>query len=269
MGGNDEHLTKLAESAALAPRHDIEPFFKETAKEVLVALARNPNLQEPDLLRLLERKDLPAEVIREIATHAEASRHYTVKLAIVRHPRTPRRISLPILKFLYLFDLVRVTQTPAVPADVKRAAEEAVLTKVGAVSQSEKMTLARRASGRVASGLIAAGDRELIGAALDNPFLTEADLLRVLAVESMLPVVIELIARHDKWSCRYHVRLALIRNPMTPLTRVLNFMPDVAVNDLREICLDRRMPEQVRWYVLAFCAARSGEKRPNRQRASP
>jgi len=37
---------------------------------------------------------------------------------------------------------------------------------------------------------------------------------------------------------------------------VLAFLPNLAVNDLREICLDRRMPEQVRKYVLAHCAER-------------
>jgi UDP-N-acetylmuramyl pentapeptide phosphotransferase/UDP-N-acetylglucosamine-1-phosphate transferase len=31
-----------------------------------------------------------------------------VKLALTRHPRTPRLISLPFLKFIHLFDLVRV-----------------------------------------------------------------------------------------------------------------------------------------------------------------
>jgi hypothetical protein len=36
----------------------------------------------------------------------------------------------------------------------------------------------------------------------------------------------------------------------------------MAVNDLRDICLDRRMPEQVRKYVLAHCAERLSKKPP-------
>ncbi len=74
-------------------------------------------------------------------------------------------------------------------------------------------------------------------------------------------MVVEQIAQHEKWARRYHLRLALIRNPSTPLPRVLAFLPDLAVNDLRDICLDRRMPEPVRRYVLAHCAERLG-KRP-------
>ncbi len=261
MANSPEGPAEWAEQAAVAPRQSLEPFFKETTKEVLIALARNPHLKERDLLRLLERKDLAAEVIREIASRHEAAHSYAVRLALARHPRTPRLISLPLLKFLYLFDLVRVCQTPAVPAHVKVVAEETILKKVETIPRGEKITLARRGPGRVAAALLVTDDRELIRATLDNPFLSEAHVLRVLALDDLSPLVVDALTQHEKWSRRYHVRLALIRNPMTPLPRVLAFVPDMAVNDLRDTCLDRRMPEQVRQYIVAHCAERLA-KRP-------
>jgi hypothetical protein len=208
------------------------------------------------LLRLLERKDLTAEVIAEIAARRDGAASYAVRLALARHPRTPRLVSLPILKFLYLFDLVRVCQTPAVPAHVKVVAEETILKKLQTIPRGEKITLARRGPGRVATGLLVAGDRELIRACLDNPFLSEAQLLRVLALEDLSPLVVDAVAQDEKWSHRYNVRLALIRNPMTPLPCVLAFIPNIAVNDLRDISIDRHMPEQVRQYILLHCAER-------------
>ncbi len=254
-----DHITELrerAESAAVAPRHRLAPFFKETAKEVLVALAGNPNLSEADLLKLLERKDLPREAIQQIAVHKSGAKSYSLKLAIVRHPKTPRLVSLPLLKFIYLFDLVRVSQTPGVPTDVKMAAEEAVLRKLEAIPRGERITLAHRASGRVAAELLVSEDLELIRAALENPFLSEAHLSQILARQDLPKAVVEAIAASEKWSHRYYLRLALIRNPNTPFTRVLEFLPDIAVTDLREICLDRRMPDQVRKYIQAHCADR-------------
>ena len=257
-----ERLAQRAEQAQVAPRHQLEPFFKESAKEVLVALARNPNLQERDLLRLLDRKDLPSEVLREVAAHKEAGRNYSIRVALARHPKTPRLVSLPLMKFLYLFDLVRVCQTPGVPADVKRVAEDNILKRLESVPRGEKITLARRAPGRVAAGLLITEDREVILAALDNPYLSEADLTRTLALEHLPPAAVEVIAVHDRWCRRYYLRLALLRNPLTPLARVLEFLPDLAVNDLRDICLDRRMPEHVRKYVLAHCVERLAQKPP-------
>jgi hypothetical protein len=249
-------LAERVERAAVAPRHLLEPFFGDAAKEVLVALAQNPNLQDRDLLRLLQRKDLPREALQAAAAHKEAARNYPVQLALARHPRTPRFVSLPLLKSLYLFDLVRVAQTPGVPTDVRLAAEEQVLRKLETLPRGEKVSLARRSSGRVAASLLHSPDRELIAAALENPFLTEGNLLRALSLEKLPRLAVESIARHEKWSCRYHLRLALIRNPLAPLARILEFLPDIAANDLREICLDRRMPDAVRKYVVAHCAER-------------
>jgi hypothetical protein len=262
MDGQDarQSLVERAERAVAVPRRMMAPFFEETAKEVLIAFARNPNLQECDLLRLLQRKDLPAEVLREVAVHPEAKRNYAVKLALVQHPHTPRLISLSITKFLYLFDLVRVSHAPAVPTEIKMLAEETILKGIAARPRGEKISLARRATGRVAAALLVTEDRELVRAALDNPFLTEANLIRVLALENLPAAVVELIATHQKWSTRYHLRLALVRNPLTPLVRVLAFLPDLALTDLRTICLDRRMPEHVRRYVLNHCAERLGKK---------
>jgi hypothetical protein len=67
-----ERIWQRAERVVgVSSRAEIESFFKETAKEVLMGLARNSHLQERDLLRLLELKDLAREVISELAHHKE------------------------------------------------------------------------------------------------------------------------------------------------------------------------------------------------------
>jgi len=257
----DSQLAERAEAASLAPRHKLEPYFKESAKEILVALARNPHLMERDLLRLLDRKDLPPEALREISLHKVAAKNYTVKLALARHPKTPRLISLPILKYLHLFDLLRVVQTPGVPTDVKIAAEENILKRAESIPRGERITLARRASGRIVAELLVTEDPGLMQAGLDNPYLTEAHILKVLALEALPGVVVEKISNHARWSTRYFVRLALIRNPATPFEQILNFVPHITINDLRDICLDRRMPGQVRSAIENHCAARRAVSR--------
>jgi hypothetical protein len=234
----------------------VEPLPKELPKSPRSPWGCNPDPGEADLLRFLERRDLPSEVVREVAERPEVSGSYALKLALARHPRTPRLCALPLLKFLHLFDLVRVAQTPAVPPEVKMAAEEAVLKKLEAIPRGEKITLARRATGRVASALLAADDVELAHAALENPFLSEADLLKILTRENLPRSVVESIARHKKWSQRYQIRLALIRHPLTPFAEILTFLPDISVADLRDACLDQRMAEPVRQYVLTHCASR-------------
>jgi len=239
-----------------ASREAIERSLAATANDVLLALARNPGLLDRDLLRLLERKDLSSEIVQELAKHPEAQGNYRVLLALACHPKTPRTVSLRVLKFLYLFDLLRVAQTAAVPRDVRVAAEEAILKKLEGMPRGEKLSLAKRGTGRLAAQLLISEDPEMVRAALQNPYLTEAHLLKVLAHDDLPATVVELVAGHARWSHCYHLRLALIRNPLTPLAKVLTFLPEMAVPDLRDICLDRRMPGSVRKYVLAHCRAR-------------
>ena len=252
-----EQLQQRAEMAsAVASRAEIESFFQERAPSVLVAFARNPHLLEHDLLRLLERKDLAQEVVQELADHKAVRGSYALQLALVRHPQTPRHISLPLMKFLYVFDLLRVAQTPSVPADVKLVAEENIMRKLPGMPRGEKAAFARRGTGRLAASLLVTPDLELIRAVLENPYLTEAHLLKILAREGLPAAVVEQIAHHPRWSHRYHLRLALIRNPLTPLACVLAFLPDMAVTDLRDICLDHRMSAPVRKYIAAHCVER-------------
>ena len=157
---------------------------------------------------------------------------------------------------------IGATLTPQVACDFGCA----LAAMLGAGS---KVVLARdtRPSGpmvrnAVAAGLLATEDRELLLAALNNPFLTEAHLTKVLALDSLPEAVVETIANHEKWSHRYYLRLAMIRNRRTPFQQVLAFIPDMTVPDLREICLDRRMPEQVRKYIIAHCAERLSKRPP-------
>jgi len=257
----DRLQDRVNQAAAASSPESIELLLRETAKPVLFALAQNPRLEEPDLLRLLQRKDLAAEVVRELANHRHALGNYNVQLALARHPRTPRMVSLPILKFLYLFDLLRVAQTPGVPSDVRSAAEETILKKIAGLPRGDQISLARRGTGRLAAALLMGGDIEVIRAALDNPHVTEAQLLKVLASAGVPPGAVGLISEHRRWSHFYGLRLALIRSPHTPLARVLRFLPEMTVPDLRDICLDRRLPTHVRNYVAAHCQSRLTKSR--------
>jgi hypothetical protein len=139
-------------------------------------------------------------------------------------------------------------------------AEKTVLKKLEALPRGEKITLARRGSGRVAAALLVTQDAKLVRAALSNPYLSEGRLLEVLALNDLPAVLVELLSHHERWSRPYQLRLALIRNPLTPFARLLTFLPDITVNDLRDICRDQRMPDQVRKYIIAHCAQRLNQK---------
>ena len=95
-------------------------------------------------------------------------------LGLATHPRTPRHVTIPLLRRLFTFDLMQVALTPTVAADVKRAAEEQLLHRMESLSSGERISLARRASGRVAAALLLDAEPRVVSTALDNSHLVEA-----------------------------------------------------------------------------------------------
>jgi len=258
-----EAASDAERAAASAEGQELDALLHHPSPGVLVALLDNPALDETQLCLLLERKDLPGEVLEEVGKRKALLKSYRIKRALAFHVRTPRLIGLRILRDLYLMDLVQLTLSPAVSAELKRNAEEQVLARLPQLPLGQKITLARRGPARVAGALLAEGHAQLLPVVLDNPYLTEAQVLRVLAREKLPPAVTQNIAAHRKWGYVYNVRLALVRNSSSSLSTILAYLPHLTASDLRELAAPGIVPENLRRYLLAEVQRRTSgrEKR--------
>lgn len=207
------------------------------------------SLSEEAALQLLTRADLPAATLAGLARQEHLVRDRRVKMALVRHARTPRTTSLPLIRQLYMDELVVVTQTPSIAGDVRRIAEDQVIIKLAGLSLGERVSLARRATGRVGGALLLDRETRVVDAALCNPQLTEELVVKALSMEMISVAAVEMIADHERWSLVYGVKLALLRNPQTSLGRVLAMAPSVKRRDLLEIVGDPRMPADRKRYL--------------------
>ena len=244
-------IEKDAERARKATGDELSALIYHPVPQVLRALLDNPAFDEAMLSLLLARKDLPAEIPEEIATRKALLKSYSVKKALLFHPRTPRLIGLRLLKELYLMDLVQFALSPAVSAELKRYAEEQLVARLPQLPLGQKITLARRGPGRGAGALISDGHAQVLPVALENPFLTEAQVLKSLAREKIPPAIVQAVANHRKWSRCYNVRLAIVRNASAPLSIVLGFLPHITVSDLRELVAPGIVTESLRKYLQA------------------
>jgi hypothetical protein len=246
-----EGTPKDRERALIATGDELAILLHHPATDVLLALLDNPALDETQLCLLLERKNLPGEVLEEVTRRKAMLKPYRVKKALAFHPRTPRLVSLRLLRDLYLMDLVQVAILPGVSAELKRNAEEQLLARLPQLPLGQKITLARRGPARVAGALLAEGHAQVISIVLDNPYMTEAQILRALSREKLPISVIPAIVQHRKWSITYNVRLALVRHPSTPLASILSYLPELTVSDLRELAAPGIVPESLRKYLQA------------------
>jgi hypothetical protein len=138
-----------AETAAETPKNTSSEHVSDD-----VASAAGYELSEDQSLALLKRSDVTASTLTLLARNPGVMKSRKVVLALATHPRTPRHITIPMLRRLFTFDLMQVALTPTVAADVKRTAEEQILNRLEALSSGERISLARRASGRVAAALL-------------------------------------------------------------------------------------------------------------------
>jgi hypothetical protein len=248
---NDTRDASDTQHALAATGEELAALLHSDVEEILLALLKNPALVETDVSVLLARKNLPVGVIEKICKRREWLKTYALKKALACHPHTPRLVSLRLLKEMYLMDLVQITLLPGVSAELKRNAEDQLITRLPQLPLGQKITLGRRGPARVAGSLLAEGHPLVVVVALDNTHLTAVQILKALAREGVPESVVQAIAQHRKWSCDYNVRLALIRNPATTLATSLSFLPELTVSDLHELSAPGIVPEPLRKYLEA------------------
>jgi hypothetical protein len=246
---NGERENPLGNSEASTPPDELASRLREANEETLLELIKNSEIDESHLARLLERLDLSSTVLAEIAQQGKWTASEGVRLRLARHPHTPKRFALALVRQLYLFDLVRLSLLPSAPADIRRVAEEVILTRIPHLPVGEKLTLARRGPARVVGALLAEGHPQAIKVALGNAFLTESQILKVLAKPGVPERVVAAIAQHAKWSSQYNVRVALVRNPHTPTPCVLAFLPNLTLRDLKDLATLEGVPMHTRRYI--------------------
>jgi len=234
----------------------LKSLVHEEGEQVLLALLANPNLDEPHVAVLLERLDLPASVLSAVASDGKWTSSEGVRVRLARHPRTPKRFALAAVRQLFLFDLVRLSLLPSAPPDIRRVAEEVILTRVPHLAVGEKLTLARRGPARVAGAILLEGHAQAVKLALANAFLTEAQVLKVLANPGVPERVVRAIAHHPKWSCQYNVRIALVRNTHTPQASVGALLPQLTLGDLKQISKLEGLAPHLKKQLLEEMAAR-------------
>jgi len=249
-----------AERARTADRSRLENLLYHRSREVLEALLENPRLGEKHLALLLSRRDLSRDIVARIAQNRGWMKSYPLKLAVVKHPRTPRHLALPLLKFLYLFDLLSVATAAGVPPDVKRLAEESILAQREGLALGQRINLARRGSHRIAGGLLGDSDRRVIEAALSNPAMTEHAVTRALLDGKAGPHLTAAVLDQDRWFARYSIKLALLRGRHLSLARVMAILPALARSDLDDLVEDPRVRQEIRQYMAKLLRTHRSRK---------
>jgi hypothetical protein len=284
MAGSKMSETKISNdetTPSLTVTPTVTPPAAPLAPADLLPTAADPALTEDWALALLKRADLPPEVLEQLAKNVTVLKSRKVKIALVSHPHTPRHVSVPLARQFYTFDLMKVALSPTVPADVRVAVDDVLISRLKTVTTGERLTLARRASGRVAAALLldvevfennivaddinrkkksaatVARENRVMQTALENPRLTETLVINSVLRPAASVALVDAVAQHAKWSCRREIRAALLRTEHLSLARALEFGREIPAPLLRELLASSHLPNKIKDQLLRESPAKS------------
>src|SRR5579871_677536 len=206
-------------------------------------------VEEDAALSQLRDGDVTPDAIEQLSQNAALMKSRKVRLALAAHPRTPRRIALRLIRELYTFELMRFAMIPAAAADLKRVADEMLLSRLSSITLGERISLARRSSGTVAGALLLDKEASVWQTALENPRVTEISIVKALLREQATRPFVEAICGHSKWSVRREVQIALLRNAHTPPAKAQEFARRLPPGQLRDILHASRLPDAVKSHL--------------------
>ncbi len=248
----------MTEQNAWPSAHDLSPAsgtaladaVRSADPDDLLRAAADPALTGDLALALLQRNDLSGALLEQLAKHRSALALRKVKIALACYPRTPRHVSVPLIRQFYTFDLMKVALSPLVPADVKLTADETLVARLKTTTLGERLTLARQGSGRVAGALLLDREQRIMRVALENSRLTETYVVQAVLNPSASIALVQAVSGHGKWSPRRDVQIALLRSEHLSLARALAFAGGLPPEQLREILQASRLPTGIREQLL-------------------
>lgn len=95
----------------------------------------------------------------------------------------------------------------------------------------------------------------VIAILLDNPHVTEADIVRIASARPAVPASLSLVAAHPRWSVRHAVKRSLVFNPWTPLADAIRIATTLRFGELRALAADASLPEALRTHAAQVYAA--------------
>jgi hypothetical protein len=206
----------------------------------------NPAIQEDHLLALLRNARITQDIVELICEHNDWISSYRLQAAIVNCAKTPYTIAMRLIQLLFWHDLLKTASNLKLGPRIRRAAENYLKARISEMSLGEKMTLARTCPRPLIGHLRGENELKVIAELLRNPQLVEDDIVLMINDERTARSVLLTIGRDFKWSVRYPIRLALVRNVRTPLHLALSILSKLKKQDLEPISKAPQTPELIR-----------------------
>ena len=140
-------------------------------------------------------------------------------------------------------------------------AARSVVPRGRPVTLGERKSLARSHRRDLLVHLLRDPHPDVIRILLGNPHLTESDVLGLASRRPATGAALAEIAGNPRWSARYAVKRALVKNPYTPLALAMRLATTLRRSDLRVISWDPQLPVLLREHASGLLGEPGGDNR--------
>lgn len=231
----DKALSSRLLHALSASSEELFQLVLDPQPEILHSLLKNRHLNEEHLLVLLKRRDLTETLLKTIYQRRTDVLSHKLLLALAKNPATPEGVLRTLLPRLHLFELVELSLLPGVSPDQRLVAERIIIQRLPTTPLGNKITLARRSTAAIVAELLKDGNPQLVNCCLNNPRLQEAAVYQFLQSSKANAETISLIARNNRWQQRPNLRLAMLKNRLTPSCWFSQWLPTLTTPVLKQL----------------------------------
>jgi hypothetical protein len=151
------------------------------------------------------------------------------------------------------------TPAAAAPAPAKEeSGRESILQKIAKLKVGDRVKLAMLGNKEERSVLIRDGSKVVSSAVLASPKLTDSEVETIAGMKNVQQSVLRDIQRSRKFMKNYNVVKNLINNPRCPLDISLTMVKNLQVNDLKQLSMNKNVPETLKKVALKNFKEKSG-----------
>jgi hypothetical protein len=142
------------------------------------------------------------------------------------------------------------------PEDPEQEPYRSFVVKVRTMGVAERIKLALRGNKEVRIILMRDTNRVVSRLVLENPKITEDEIVSVTHNRSADEEVLRVIGERREWIKNYQIRLGLVTNPKTPVGMALRFLGTLEERDIRRLARSKNVPDAVAAQARRTLAAR-------------
>lgn len=174
------------------------------------------SMNEAEALAVLANPFCTSELCEAISQTQRLTSFYSICVRLVAHRATPQVHAMRFVHHLFWPDLLRLSVDVRIHPSVRHMIERQLVTRVAKRALGEKISAARICGRDLIGVMIHDPSPRVFGALLVNARLREDDLTALIGSGRASVEKLVMIGDDMRWSSRYEIRLALVRNVSTP-----------------------------------------------------